>query len=374
MKKSTVFSLVFFSALLCPLVAGSQQRTGPTTYAVSPGGQLQMKVSGGDVVIEAWAKNEVSVEAVGIDPSRLRVEQQGNMISVEYEERGRSSGVEFHIQVPDAFNLDLKMGGGDVEINGDLTGEVRVATAGGDIDFDSILGTLDIRTSGGDVKGADVSAEVSVQSQGGDIELGSALGPVHVSTQGGDVHVEGAGSELVVRTQGGDVVVGNVEGVADVTSQGGDLKIGRVGGSVTLKTAGGDVHLAGAGGEVSVKTAGGDLRLEGLEGPVDAKTAGGDVFAQIVSVTGSSDFSSAGGDITIEVGAAATVHATIRIQGNWERNKQEHRISGDASRSAYNEDPDRQEITATYEINGGGPVINVTTVNGSIEVRPATLR
>lgn len=360
------------SALILAVSAGplfSETQTSQSrSFAVSAGGELELKTSVGDVNIDLRDGPELSVSARGADERDLQIEQNGNYVKLNYSGRGRH--VQFDLQVPSRFNLNLSTGGGDVRISGNLTGRLEVATQGGDVDFGDVQGEAVVKSSGGDIQGGTIAGNSEIKTLGGDIELGSVRGDLTVNTQGGDIEVEDVGSSLTAKTLGGDVQVGNVAGRAELSTLGGDLEVGRVDGPAQLKTLGGDVALRSAAGDVTASTAGGDLALSEISGTVEAKTAGGDISAELVSIAGPSSLTSKGGDIALTVpgGAGATVEARIRVRRSWE-DREDYEFISDFPADSTGENPDSRELWATYKINGGGPVISVETVNGSIMIR-----
>lgn len=90
--------------------------------------------------------------------------------------RGRSR-ISFEAQVPDAFNLELNTGGGDIRIE-DISGNVETDTSGGNVSIGRVpAGTVEAVKSGSSIEaelgnvapGED--AHVDLSSSGGDIEL-----------------------------------------------------------------------------------------------------------------------------------------------------------------------------------------------------------
>ena len=83
--------------------------------------------------------------------------QEGDTIRIEYRRQGRnrrwgfSRGSRFDVTIPSSFNLEFDTSGGDVRIDGNLSGYVSGRTSGGDIDVGDIGGDADLKTSGGDI-------------------------------------------------------------------------------------------------------------------------------------------------------------------------------------------------------------------------------
>ncbi len=119
-------------------------------------------------------------------------------------------------------------------------------------------------------------------------------------------------------------------------------------------------------------TAGGDLRLQGISGSLEASTAGGDVTAELnPSGKGPSSLSTAGGNITLVIpeGARAHIEATIKIEGRWRTNSTKYEIRSDFRATEQGLDDQAEVIRAVYDLNGGGDLIRLNTVNGNIIIR-----
>ncbi len=352
------------------------------SFKVAKGGKLDLSTAYGDIRIKPWSKDEVYVSVTGLDDEdleRLKMSQSGNDVIISFRPRGRSwSGdATFDVNVPSAYNIQVKTSGGDVEVDGPLTGTVDGSTAGGDIKFGAINGDVDMSTSGGDIKSGDFAGNGKLRTAGGDIRLGKVGGKLDVSTSGGDITVESVAKTLEARTAGGDIEVGDVGGEAKLSTSGGDIRVGRVSGEASMSTAGGNLELKGATGRVSAKTSGGDIRLQGVTGSVEARTAGGEVSAEISPAgKGSSRLVSSGGRIVLYLpeNAKASVEATIRVHGSWGRRGDRYVVRSEFKEDTYVKDEDDEEIRASYTINGGGDRIDLETVNADIEIKKGKIR
>ncbi|MEK6649742.1 MAG: DUF4097 family beta strand repeat-containing protein [Bacteroidota bacterium] len=381
--------LLILAVLVIAFIPSSAQKasveeTGvrSKSFKVAKGGRLDLSTSYGDIRIKPWAKDEVYVSVSGLDEEdldRLKMTQSGNDVSVSFRPRSRSWSGEasFDVNVPSSYNVKLKTSGGDVEIEGPLTGQAEGSTAGGDIKLGAINGDVDMSTSGGDIKSGDFVGNGKLRTAGGDIRLGKVGGTLSVATSGGDITVEGVAKSLDARTAGGDIEVGDVGGEADLSTSGGDIRVGKVSGEASMSTAGGNLELKGATGKVRAKTSGGDIKLMAVTGSVDAKTAGGKVEAEVnPSGKGSSRLVSSGGRIVLYLpeNAKANVEAVIRVHGSWGRRGDRYQVRSDFTSDKYDKDEDNEEIRAYYTINGGGERIELETVNADIEIRKGKMR
>ncbi len=311
---SVAFSALFVLSMnTYAALRDNEEGKDSKSFTVTKGGRLEVNVSGGDIELNTWEKDAVTVVVDGIDEEDMdfvKITQSGNTVRVDYRPRWNSSGdVLFKISLPAQFDADVRTSGGNIEVRGTMKGKLTGSTSGGDIRTGDIEGTMDMKTSGGN------------------IELGSVSGEAEVKTSGGDIKVEKVGKSLNASTSGGDVEVGDVGGDATLSSSGGEVKVGKVSGSARLKTAGGDIVLRSASGTVEAKTAGGNIRLENISGSIVAKTAGGDVMAQLIpSGKGPSELRSSGGNVMLSIpsNAKATIEATIQLRDGWGRRQERY--------------------------------------------------
>lgn len=372
MKKLKIFLVALF--MLLPVwTFGGRAEAAFKTFTASKGGKLEISVGNGDLRIRTWAKNEVLVkydESEENDGGRLLATQTGDLIQIR--SRGWEHGGNLDISIPSQFNLRVRSGYGNIEIEGPLSGEIHVVTSGGNIHLGDVGGRVEAGTSGGNVQAGRIEGDALLETSGGDIRVEEASGALELFTSGGNVTVGDVKKTLKVETSGGNILIGDVGGEASVVTSGGNMMVGKVTGRAVLETSGGDIRLGGGNGTVRAVTSGGDLMLEELSGSVDAETGGGDIMAELYpSGRGKSRLVSAGGDIELYLpqDAKATVEARIRIQGSWRMFGDEFDIYSDFKAATHAKNQNEREILATYVLNGGGEEILLETVNGEIDLR-----
>jgi DUF4097 and DUF4098 domain-containing protein YvlB len=375
MKKLGVLLIALSCASAFNAVARSADGGASTkTFPVGKGGTLNVSIRGGNIIINPWEKDEVTVrvrDASEDENTGLTMSQNGKTVSVQSAD-GSMEGFTLEISVPTRFDLRLQSSSGDIEINGPLTGSLKGTTGGGNIHLGNVGGTIDMKTSGGNISCGDVGGDLDLTTSGGDISMGTVSGNVTVSTSGGDITVSNVGKKVRATTSGGNISVGNVGGEAVMSTAGGDITAGPVSGSASLSTAGGNILLRGAAGTVRATTAGGDLQLENITGTLLGTTAGGNIVAVLrPGANGKSRLSTAGGDIRLSVpeNAKATINARIHVRGLWHSQKDEYDIRSDFKMEKYEKDEQGREIRATVLLNGGGEEIMLDAVSGNIEIR-----
>lgn len=396
-------------------------------FDVSPGGELKMENLQGDVQITGGHSGQVEViqeffldvdteeEARGaFERYRAKVTKSGNRIVVTGPDRSRRRYVStsYRVKVPGKFNVDVETMGGDIQLE-QLQGKVDLETMGGDVEVSDVTGDLNVETAGGDISTRETEGGVRLETAGGDIELRdgrkgpftlktaggditlrSIDGNVKAGTSGGDVEAREIEGDLDLSTSGGDITMQNVKGAShSASTYGGDIEARDVEGHVELKTAGGDVSAIRIQGDVYGRTSGGDVEVSEITGDVDVSTAGGsldlsDVTGKLVGKTSGGDvrarvnkdtglkkamkLSSSGGDIVLQLPSdvKASVTAEIRLQDPFE----DYTVHSDF-KLKIEEDEEKgkrsrwyRTVSATGDINGGGPLIELKTVEGDITI------
>ncbi len=282
------------------------ERSVEKTFAVQPGGTLNVNTQGGDVRVITGTDSEVRIVARQRFPRAdseaeadeimsdltFEMKQDGNNVSVLTKQERRSGfnwsnrvQIDFTITVPNRYSTDLRTSGGDISV-ASLNGKVNAHTSGGDIELARIDGEIDVGTSGGDIELTEGTASARLRTSGGDIRVGRIAGPAEISTSGGDIEVSAAGSTVNASTSGGDVHAtfeGGISADTSLSSSGGDI-VARLAKPTAFRldasTSGGDVEAAGL--TITIERGGvGKNRLVGAVnggGPLlKLRTSGGDI-------------------------------------------------------------------------------------------------
>ena len=359
MKKILVFLLM---SLVIPSLSIAQKKSDDTSdfqtksFTVQKGGNLKVNVEPGTVPIEPWSKDEVLVEAVGIDErnsDRLVMTQSGNNVTVNYRDSRPMVNLVFTISVPSKFNVDIETSGGSVKQKDTLTGDFKAETKGGSIKIENIIGKLDVETGGGSIKVEKVEGDATMQTGGGSIETGSITGILSAKTGGGSISFRDAGGIIKASTGGGSVRVENAKEWIDIS------------------TGGGSVEVIGAKFGAKVKTGGGSIKMEEITGIVNVSTGGGSIKCELTpGEKGNSSITTGGGEIelTLPENAKCIVEATINLGSGWLGSHKKCTIRSDFKSDKYENDKDSGHIYALYTLNGGGPTITLETSNSDIEI------
>jgi len=191
----------------------------------------------------------------------------------------------FDIEIPSRTVLDIKTGGGHIEVD-DIKGNTKLRTSGGHIQVSDLDGVLNAETSGGHIALKNVVGDSSVETSGGHIEATAVKGKLHAETSGGHISMK------------------DVSGDIDCSTSGGHISISGAGGRVKAETSGGHVEVAfargnGKGGEIDSSGGGVTVSVDPSLGfEVDAETGGGTVNSDVpITIEGRQSRSSLRGTI-----------------------------------------------------------------------------
>ena len=245
--------------------------------------------------------------------------------------------------------LDLQTHGADIEL--DDADQLRAETMGGSVTVNHRLGDSFIRNGGGDIRVDASVGDLEIVSLGGNIWL-KAIAKGRVQSGGGNIEVVRCAGSLMVRTAGGNI------------------NLGEMGGAVTAETGGGSIHVGVAHGAVIASTALGNIALWKLSQGAQAHTGMGRITAEFVGDRNSmreSELVTSMGDIVVYFAAAvpANLHAVIGSSPT------KHIVSEFPELKISNGSADYgpRSIIADGAIHGGGPVIELRTLVGQIELR-----
>jgi DUF4097 and DUF4098 domain-containing protein YvlB len=361
MKK--IFALVLISIVVASFSIAWKSSDEASDYqsksfAVQKGGLLTVEVEPGAVLIESSSKDEVFVEAEGIDerhPDRLVMSQSGNNVTVKYRDsRYNTNNLRFTIKVPSKFNAEVQTSGGSIKQKNTLDGYFKADTKGGSVDIDEVTGVVNVETGGGS------------------IEANKLGGNATLKTGGGSIKVELASSSLNLKTGGGSIQLGDIKGKTEATTGGGSIRVENANAWIELSTGGGSINVRGAKYGAKVKTGGGSVEMEDITGMVDVSTGGGSIQCGLnPGSSGSSQIRTGGGEIelTLPENAKAIVEATINLKQGWGRHHGKCAIRSDFKADKYEGDDESDEIHAVYTLNGGGQKITLETSNSDINIQ-----
>lgn len=364
-----LITILFTLILTVTLVYAQGSDNQTKSVNVKKGDKLMVKTSYGDLDIKIWNENTVKVNFTNRgdgNTNDIELTKNGNTISLVNRSDGEIEIDE--ILIPSYLDLDLKTGGGSIDIGGNLSGNLEAKSAGGDIEFKNVDGTVDVKTGGGSINSANIKGKSDIKTAGGDVELGQLNGG-SVKTSGGSISIANSSKSLDVKSGGGNISVGNISGDIDAGTGGGNIKLGKVSGSADIKTGGGNIEIGSAKGKVSSKTGGGNISLSGVSGSVEAVTGAGDIEAKLWSV-GKEDsrLATGQGNITLYISSNSkvTINVSVKNMTAWDTKDSDY-IESDFPSTLFNKTS--SGVNAVYKLNGGGTNIDITASNGKIEIK-----
>lgn len=265
------------------------------TFSISPGNDLKLDASSGDILISSWNKSEVNVKILGNDKAKEKVEfnfnESSDLIEVEAKYDWslfmlvKGVKLRFEIKVPNEFNIDAATSGGDIKIQ-NIKGKIETKTSGGDISASELKGEVEISTSGGDISCSNLNGDVSLATSGGDIKAIKFSGTLSVSTSGGDIQLSGSDSKINGSTSGGDISLdysGQNQGI-ELTTSGGDISVKfpkDFNASANISTLGGDLKIDFTGNNaVTISTSKFEADINSGGSSLILKTSGGDIVVK----------------------------------------------------------------------------------------------
>src|ERR1035437_4852760 len=258
--------------------------------------------------------------------------------------------------------------------------EASVSTSDGAVKADGIDGPLFVDTGADEIRVDRIHGNCTLQTGGGPIEVGRVDGYLHSLTVAGPIRVQTVGGDVDLRTNGGDIEAMTVGGRAHVETGGGTVHIHSAGGPVTAVNGGGPIIVDRANGLVSAHNVAGPVRvgaasgircesnggvqLSNITGAMNVNTSMGSIFANLFgSRLAESLLATANGDITVVIPSnlGVTIRARNQMADTFRRITSEYREIQPYLRGSY--------LIAEGRINGGGPLLEISTRSGTIFLR-----
>jgi len=263
--------------------------------------------------------------------------------------------------------------------------QVWIETHGGNVQAVDLDGDVDARSAAGRIEVDAIRGRAGLRTGGGDIQVGSVTGPVQCYSGAGVIRVKNAGGDSWFETAGGEIMVHQVNGPVHASTAGGNIRIDRASGAVYARTAAGLIEVQQADGAVNAESsggaiqvnaangvrcesAGGAIRLRNVAGSLRASTAMGSILAELLSGNRIQDstLSTNAGDITVFISS----NLPLTVMARNESGGAVGRIISDFPEiQPRNIQPGYSPVVAQGALNGGGPVLRINVVGGTIYLR-----
>lgn len=248
--RSTLPAVVL--CLVLPAVALALSEESVQTFPLTADGRISLENVNGDVTIEAWDRDEVSVETIkqgrtqkGLDRVVVEIDARDDRIdiSTRYPEGGSYRGndharVDFMLRVPRGARLDeISLVNGSLELEG-VEGDVHASLVNGRVAARGLRGDAELSTVNGSVE-----VELSELDPSRTVELSSVNGMVEVTVPGyvgADVEASTVHGRIEndfgIEVERGKYVGSNMRGA--LGGGGARVKLSSVNGSVSLRSGG----------------------------------------------------------------------------------------------------------------------------------------
>jgi hypothetical protein len=236
---------------------------------------------------------------------------------------------------------------------------------------------VEVHAGHGDVSVNGTHANVTVDADHGDVQLASIAGAVHATMREGDFSAREITGNVTANGHMTDVTASHITGTATLDGEFfGDVHLDNVSSTVHLHSSRTDIQAAQLSGTVTLDDD--DLTVDGASGPVTVATTAKDISLR--HVTGDMRVSNANG--SIEINAIAPV-GTISAENR--EGSVELTVPSDAKFSVEATAVDGEvhsgfplatqngnsHSIVSGSINGGGPLVHITTEKGDISLLKA---
>ncbi|MCL1088116.1 DUF4097 domain-containing protein [Shewanella profunda] len=178
--------------------------------SISSGTQLQIKVQRGDVQIQSWDKNEVSVTGTLDELSEGFVfEQKGNNLNIEdkmprHYNGSDDKGSKLTIKVPKTVKLSADTISANLQI-AQTQGELDLNTVSGNISADNLGGSPSLHTVSGDITTKGLEGKVMLDTVSGKIQDTESKGEIKYRLVSGDLDSKTLAEKVKVEQVSGEV-------------------------------------------------------------------------------------------------------------------------------------------------------------------------
>jgi hypothetical protein len=222
-----------------------QEVNGATPLVVTNQGGSINVVKGADTVVRVRA-NRRSPRPGSEAP--VVCELRDGAVHVEVKQGMRWPNItRLDVEVPEGSPIDLKMGGGSVNIEG-VQGPVAAKTGGGSIAISDAVGTVVATSGGGSIAINNLKGSIAARTGGGTVRVsGHLTGDSSVASGGGSINVAVDDETSISVAARGHMVMTDVPGLSTWQRR----IVGNIGagseGSLRVRTGGGAIRITRAG-------------------------------------------------------------------------------------------------------------------------------
>jgi len=234
---------------------GSQKysETLEESFAVGDAPILTVENFAGEVRVRVGEEDSMRVIAT------KRATRERDLDDIQVRMNERDDGVEIITDRPSGLsNLSVEL-----EVTAPAATRVDVRTGGGDVNVRGIEGTIEANTGGGSIEVRDASGDLELETGGGSIDVRGSTGTIEARTGGGSIDYEGRPQgNCLFETGGGSIrlrLPTDINVRVNLETGGGEIDVDfSVDGRVSKQEVSGIIG-SGDGAEVRAHTGGGDI-------------------------------------------------------------------------------------------------------------------
>lgn len=174
--------------LLAGAALGALAQDTDTTFAVESATRLDVESGGGEVIVVAWDRDEIRIQAEHSRRSEVEIRRSGRTIYVEAEGQIFNGIVDYRISVP---------AGMDVSVEGFQT-SISVEGMAGEVDAETFQGNVTIRGGDGSVSASSVNGQVLVDGARGRVSAEVVSGSIRILNSSGKISAESVSGSIVL--------------------------------------------------------------------------------------------------------------------------------------------------------------------------------
>jgi hypothetical protein len=343
--------------LICAvLINASQSKKVNKTFKVEPGKKINIEsVSGMDVKVSSWDRNEVMVDVSlrisssddDFEKEYARVfdvirREKGSSTTIEFSESDRDKGwsiwdifkLKFHfsvskeikgeIYIPKDNPLSADFKYSDIELS-DMKGTISLDGKGNTLFLESCENLIGIRNNYGDVTIKNSGGNLKLESRSSTVRVDSFDGTIRIDAPYSNIYLSNVTKDANVITRSASAEIKKVDGnlTADVPYS--DLEVYNISGNVKIDNRSGNIRVDDAGGieidapytkvEVSNVTgkSSGEIKIKNKSGRIKLSNAVGNLF--IDDSYSDMILNNISGDVTL-TSRSSKIEAE-KISGDW---------------------------------------------------------
>lgn len=219
-----------------------------TTVAFDRNGAVDLSNMSGDIVVRAWDRDEVRVNAFS-EHGALRFDVTSSRLTLDVRARGGEMGdTRYELSVPSGTRVVMRSVSGDLSASG-MRGEVEAHTTSGDVKITDVGARVTAESVSGEVEARGIAGNLRASSVSGDLTIERVVGDVEAETVSGEVTLDDVQSKYVrAKTTSGEVDFrGTIDGDGryELGSHSGNVHLtlpADVGATVALETFSGEIE------------------------------------------------------------------------------------------------------------------------------------